>query len=86
MPDASLVYIHDITDTSRWTPGAVVAMSYLVGAYISGPIVRGEAGVRAAQRLRDIYQATIEQAIASDANASGEGQAPRPTQLSARGS
>ena len=51
-PGAVLFYIRDQANPSTFTPGFVTALSYLLASYLAGPIIRGNAGVQTAQRLR----------------------------------
>ena len=70
--NAVLLYTRDITDTSRFTAGFTVALSYLLASYLAGPIIKGEAGASAALKLRNIAAMKASEARANDANSSVE--------------
>lgn len=53
-PQAVLLYLRDVVDTTRFTPTFVSALSYLLASYLSGPLVRGAEGARAAQNYRQL--------------------------------
>lgn len=67
--NAVLVYLIHVTATGRFTPGMVVSISWLLSAYVAGPVIKGKAGVVAANGARQQYQLEVKQAQMSDANA-----------------
>lgn len=52
--EATLLYLRDVVDTTKFTPTFTSALSYLVASYLAGPIIRGAEGVNAAQKYRQI--------------------------------
>lgn len=70
--EATLVYTQDITDTTRFSPEFVSALSWMVASYLAGPIIKGNDGAAAAQKLRDRAVAETRLAAAGDANRSSE--------------
>ena len=62
---ATLRYIERVTDTTRYPVPFVMAMSTLLGSFISGPIRKD---VKTAAALRQMYSIEIGEAAASDAN------------------
>jgi hypothetical protein len=46
---AVLRYIEQITDTTRFQPLFVIACARLLAAYLAGPIIKGEAGMKVSQ-------------------------------------
>lgn len=71
-PDAVLLYTRDIIDTTKFSAAFTTFFSYLLAAYLAGPIVKGEAGARAALRWREIARKVKGDAAADDANGSVE--------------
>lgn len=70
---AVLLYTRDVTDTSRFTAGFTVALSYLVASYLAGPIIKGSEGTNAALKMRQVATMKAREAMANDANSSVEG-------------
>lgn len=70
--DAVLLYTRDVTDTSKFTAGFTVALSFLIGSYLAGPIVKGSTGADAALRLRKMAVMKASEAMTNDANSSVE--------------
>lgn len=57
-------------NTSRYPAMVVLAMSRLLAAYLAGPIIKGEAGMKVAQAQLGLYtKIDLPNAMASDANA-----------------
>lgn len=83
-PDATLIYVTDITDPNRYSDLFVTAAGYLMGAYLAGPLVRGAAGVKTAQGLRDLAFAGAVSAAGADANGGNRSSDYVPTHLRAR--
>jgi hypothetical protein len=71
-PDAVLLYKKDITDTTKWSTTFGLYLSYVLGAMLAGPIVKGDAGVKTAMGLRKIAAAVLGQAATQNANSSAE--------------
>lgn len=65
---AELVYTRPITDAGVFPPSFVTAMSYLLAAYLAGPILKGIDGTRAGGELRKIAGQLGREASASNAN------------------
>lgn len=70
--NAVLLYTRDVTDTSKFTAGFTVALSYLVASYLAGPIIKGSTGADAALRMRKMAVMKANEARANDANSSVE--------------
>jgi hypothetical protein len=83
-PDAVLIYVRDITDTTRFTPSFSAALGYLLGAYLAGPIVKGNEGLKLGDAMRQRATALADLAAASSANASQTEHAFVASQLVAR--
>lgn len=71
-PEATLLYTIDVTDPGKWSPGFVVSLSYLLASFLSGPIIRGDAGATASGKFRQIATKMGAAAAARDANSGAE--------------
>lgn len=65
---ASLRYITRVADTTKYPPLFIDALAWLVGSYLAGPVVKGDAGVAMAKSCYANFRASFSQAIESDAN------------------
>jgi hypothetical protein len=70
--NAVLMYVRDLVDTGKYTPGFTTALSFLLASYLAGPILKGADGTSAALKMRQIAERKAAQAAASDANSSSE--------------
>lgn len=66
--EAVLRYIRRVSDTTRYSPLFVDALSRLLASYLAGPVIKGSEGVQAAQAQVSAYRVFMSQATASDAN------------------
>ncbi len=83
-PDAVLKYSCDVTDTTKFPPSCVSAMSMLLASYLAGPIIKGVDGMQIGMRWREAAYAMIARAAASDANSASEQAGHVAEQLRAR--
>lgn len=83
-PAAVLLYVCDIIDTSKFTPSFTTALSYLVAAFMAGPIIKGAEGAKAGLQLRQIARQIAGSAQAIEANNSAEPAAQTPESIRAR--
>lgn len=83
-PSAVLVYVHDITDTTKFSPSFVGALSFLLSSYLAGPIVKGNEGAKLGDAMRQRAFNAAELAAASSANASSAETAIQPTIVAVR--
>jgi hypothetical protein len=83
-PDAVLLYTRDIADTNVFSPMFVSAAGMLMGSYLAGPIIKGEAGAKAAASWRQAAMNLAASAAASNANASNDRSDFMPSSLAAR--
>jgi hypothetical protein len=84
-PNAVLVYTQDIWDTTKFPASFTGALSYLLAAYLAGPIVKGNEGVRIGDAMRQRAQAMADLSAASSANASStENVATQPSIVAVR--
>jgi hypothetical protein len=82
--DATLVYVRDITDSTKFTPSFTSALSYLLAGYLAGPIIKGIEGTKIAQAMRQIAGDQIGLAAAASANASSKSNTYQPSIVAAR--
>lgn len=66
--NASLRYIALVTDTTKFTPLFVMALSWQLAALLAGPLLKGDVGAAEAKRCTGMAQAFISKAAESDAN------------------
>lgn len=83
-PEAVLLYKIDVTDTTKFSETFSIYLSYILGALLAGPIVKGDAGVKTALGLRRIAGAMLGQAATQNANASAESNEYVPEALRRR--
>lgn len=83
--DATLRYIQRITDTSRFSPGFIEALSWLLASYLAGPLMKGEEGAAMAQSCWERYAFMLGQARTNDANQRQVEPPHTPDWMAARG-
>jgi hypothetical protein len=83
-PDAVLIYTRDMTDTTQFTPSFTSALSYLLSAYLAGPILKGSEGTKTSDAMRQRAMALADVSAASSANASVADHQFTAAQLRAR--
>lgn len=67
---AVLVYTRDVTDTTRYTPEFVSALSWTLASYLAGPIIKGAEGANSSAKLLERAMAEGRRSAAADANRS----------------
>ncbi len=83
-PDAVLLYTRDVTDTTKFSATFTSFLSYLLASYLSGPIIKGDAGAKAALQWRQIAARVKGEAASDDANDSSERNDFVPSNIRAR--
>lgn len=68
--NATLRYVEQITDTTRFTPLFVLALARLLASMLAGPIIKGEAGMKVSQAHLTAYQ-KIDRPAAESADSRG---------------
>lgn len=53
--DATLRYVEQITDTTKFKPLVVAAIARLLASYLAGPLIKGEGGMKVAQAQYTAY-------------------------------
>lgn len=82
--DATLIYTRPMEDPTRFSTGFVTAVSYKLGAYLAGPILRGESGSQAAASLHKVAAQKVAEAMAVDADRSWRSDEFVPSMVAAR--
>ena len=83
-PDAVLVYTQDVTDATKFPASFTSALSYLLASYLSGPIVKGNEGLRLGDGMRERAMRLADVSVTASANASAAESLPQPTLLAVR--
>lgn len=83
-PEAVLLYLRDVVDTTRYSPMFVSALGYLLASYLAGPMIRGADGARAAQNYRQLALAQGDSAMTMAARGSHERHFPVASHLAVR--
>jgi len=83
-PEAELIYTRDVVDVTRFSPTFATALSYVLAAYLAGPLVRGDSGMRLASELREFARGIAGSAAVVNANASVERQEHTPPWIANR--
>lgn len=83
-PDAVLVYVQDVTDSTKFPASFTSALSYLLASYLAGPIIKGNEGVRVGDAMRQRALALADMSATASANASSAESLPQPTLLAVR--
>jgi hypothetical protein len=83
-PDAVLVYTRDVTDSNKFTPSFASALSFLLAAYLAGPVIKGNEGARLGDAMRQRAFNAAELSAASSANASSAENPIQPTIVAIR--
>lgn len=83
-PDAVLLYVQDVTDSTKFPASFTSALSYLLASYLAGPIIKGNEGVRVGDAMRQRAMALADIAATASANASSAESLPQPSLLAVR--
>jgi len=81
---AVLAYTRAITDPTKFKPSFVTALSYLIAAYLAGPLIKNAEGAKAAVDLRAAAQKAALNSSANDANIDHNALDFYPSNLAAR--
>lgn len=82
--DAVLIYTTDISDSNKFTPSFVTGLGMLMASYLSGPIIKGDAGAKTGAQWRSAAMNFADTAAARDARASSDTDTFIPSHLAAR--
>lgn len=83
-PDATLVYVFDQVDTTKWSPMFADAVAALMSGYLAGPLIKGREGASLGTQWRQQGYALAAAATASVANAADEPAEHIPAAIRAR--
>lgn len=83
-PDATLVYVQDVTDSTKFPASFTSALSYLLASYLSGPVIKGNESVRIGDAMRERAVGIADLSAATSANASSAESLPQPHLLAVR--
>lgn len=83
-PDAVLVYVQDVTDSTKFPPSFTSSFSYLLSSYLAGPIIKGNEGTRVGDAMRERAMRLADVSATASANASSADNLPQSTILSVR--
>lgn len=70
--EARMHYIYREEETGRYSPMFVSALSYLLGSYLAGPIIKGRVGAQVKQSLYTAYRDIIDRAATRALGSSGQ--------------
>ena len=68
LEDATALYTVRVTDTTKFSPLFVDALSRLLAAYLAGPVIKGDVGKAEAKAQMQLFRVALNLAITSDAN------------------
>lgn len=73
IPNAIVRYVVQVTDTTKYTPMFVMALSRLLASFLAGPVIKGETGMKVGEAQLDIYEKkALPAAMDSDAGATNK--------------
>ncbi|HJU39050.1 MAG TPA: hypothetical protein VJ724_05705 [Tahibacter sp.] len=84
LPEAYLMYVADITDTSQFDPLFVDVLAWRLAAEIAVPMVGSQVGVAIAQRMSQAYVSAKQNAMTQSANEQQQDPPPDSPTLAAR--
>ena len=64
--DAYIRYTSKVTDTTRFTPEFVDALSYLLASYMPGPVLKGYRDIKMNVEMMKLFKVTLAEAASSD--------------------
>jgi hypothetical protein len=67
-PAATLIYQARVADSTKFSPLFIDTLAWLLASYLAGPILKGDAGMRAAQQFYGAALQSLGRAATSDAN------------------
>lgn len=83
-PLATARYIESVSDTTRYSPLFINALSYLLASYLAGVVVKGSEGASMAKEMYKWFQVEYGNATATNANARKFTPEHNPSFLAAR--
>lgn len=83
-PDAVLVYVQDLTDSTKFPATFTAALSFNLAGFLAGPIVKGNEGAKLGDAMRQRAMSAAEMSAAASANASSTETSIQPTIVAVR--
>lgn len=83
-PDAVLVYVQDVTDSTKFPATFTTALSFNLAGFLAGPIIKGNEGARLGDAMRQRAMSAAELSAAASANASSAETATNSTIVAVR--
>lgn len=83
--EAVLRYVAQVTDTTKFTPLFVNALSWLLASHLAGPIIKGDSGVAAGRECFKTFTGEFARATGSDSNQRRITQSHVPDSIKVRG-
>lgn len=69
-PEATLVYLTDVVDTTKFTPMFEMGLGLLLASHLTGPLIKGKPGIALGNSLYERAVAALTAAATSNANSS----------------
>jgi hypothetical protein len=66
--NAHLRYSYIVTDTTKFSPLFIIALSHLLASYLAGPVLKGDTGIQISRQQMATAMGYLAQARTSDAN------------------
>jgi hypothetical protein len=83
-PDAVLVYVQDVTDSTKFPASFTTALSFNLAGFLAGPIIKGNEGARLGDAMRQRAMSAADMSAAASANASSADTAVNSTIVAVR--
>lgn len=77
-PNASLLYLVQVTDTNKFSPLFIDTLSWYLAAYLAGPVLKGDVGRAEAKGCFAVAMQLMGKATVSDANTRLKTQTSQP--------
>lgn len=82
--DAVLVYVRDVTDTTKFPPSFVSALSFVLAGYLAGPIIKGTEGMKIGDAMRERARVLVAASAALTANGTQDSHETSPSIVAVR--
>ena len=82
--NAVALYTRRVTDTSKFPPIFVVALSWHLASMVAGPLIKGDGGAAESKRCSQMAMGWLMKAIESDANQRRSNNDYQPVWISSR--
>lgn len=82
--DAVIIYTKRVTDTTKFTPNFMVALSWHLASFLAGPVIKGDQGAAEAKRCTQMMASFLSESRVQDAKGSRSIPTHNPAHLAAR--